>query len=278
MILRIALLLPALLLAMLPASARAGVLEEVNALRLGGCEGHPGVTSTLRPAAKLDETARRLSGGAPLADALAGARYRALDAASVRVTSPDADRALPRLLEQNFCAQATNAAFREIGSAQHDRTIWIVLATPFDPPSPADARAVSRRVLELANETRAQSRRCGAKRFAPAAPLKANDALHRAALAHAQDMAKHDHMTHRGHDGSTPAQRASRSGYSWKTLGENVAAGQMTPEAAVNSWIESPGHCANLMSAQFTEMGVAFVVAPDSGRGIYWAQVFAAPR
>lgn len=278
MILRILPVLSLLLLALSPAKTRADTLEEVNALRLRGCDGRSGVKTALRPVTKLDETARLLSGGAPLAQALAGANYRALNSASVRLTSPSGDSAVARLLEKNFCEEATSAAFREIGIARRDRVTWIVVAAPFEPPSRADARTVSRRVLELVNEARAQSRRCGAKRFAPVPPLKLNRALGRAALAHAQDMARLDHMTHKSRDGSTPAQRVSRSGYSWKNVAENVAAGQMTPEAAVASWIESPGHCANLMSAQFTEMGVAFAVEPDSGPGIYWAQVFAAPR
>jgi uncharacterized protein YkwD len=46
----------------------------------------------------------------------------------------------------------------------------------------------------------------------------------------------------------------------------------------VKEWLESPGHCANIMGPQFTEMGVAVVGTPQSDLRIVWAQVFAAPR
>jgi uncharacterized protein YkwD len=52
----------------------------------------------------------------------------------------------------------------------------------------------------------------------------------------------------------------------------------MTADAAVQGWIKSPGHCANIMSPAYTEMGAAFVVNAQSSMGIYWAQVFGAAR
>jgi hypothetical protein len=46
----------------------------------------------------------------------------------------------------------------------------------------------------------------------------------------------------------------------------------------VNTWLASPGHCANLMNPRYSDMGVAYAVNPDSEKVIYWAQVFAAPE
>ncbi len=46
----------------------------------------------------------------------------------------------------------------------------------------------------------------------------------------------------------------------------------------MKSWLESPGHCENIMEPRFTEMGVAFALAPDQNPNIYWTQVFATPR
>ncbi len=90
-------------------------------------------------------------------------------------------------------------------------------------------------------------------------------------------MARHSNMAHTGSDGSTPADRATRAGYRWRSVGENIAAGQTTPEAAVESWLKSPPHCANLMAPQFTEMGVAYSVDTASKAGIYWAQLLGTP-
>jgi uncharacterized protein YkwD len=81
-------------------------------------------------------------------------------------------------------------------------------------------------------------------------------------------------MDHAGSDGSTPAMRATRAGYAWRTVGENVATGQSTPEQVVAEWLDSPRHCSNIMDADFTQMGVAFAA---SASGVYWAQVFGAP-
>jgi uncharacterized protein YkwD len=61
-----------------------------------------------------------------------------------------------------------------------------------------------------------------------------------------------------------------------RTFQENIAAGQMTADTVVQGWINSPGHCANIMSPAFSEMGAAFVVNNQSSQGIYWAQVFGA--
>ena len=100
--------------------------------------------------------------------------------------------------------------------------------------------------------------------------------LTKAAAAQAADMAAHNYMGHRGSDGSEVGVRVTRTGYKWRSVGENVAAGQPDAETVVQAWIDSPGHCENLMSPNFREMGVAFVAAPASDLRMLWAQVFAA--
>jgi uncharacterized protein YkwD len=80
-------------------------------------------------------------------------------------------------------------------------------------------------------------------------------------------------------DGSTPADRATRAGYPWRLVGENIASGNRTPQEAVQAWLDSPGHCANLMNPGFTEMGAAYAIDPHSeNQTPYWTQVFARPR
>jgi uncharacterized protein YkwD len=148
-------------------------------------------------------------------------------------------------------------------------------------PAPASSQAGtsgSKRVLALVNEARAAARRCGFKRHDAAPPLTWSAVLERVALAHARDMAARSELDHAGSDGSTPGERATRAGYDWRTVGENIASGQRTAEQVVASWLQSPGHCANLMDADFTEMGVASAVAPGGKAAIYWVQLFAAPR
>ena len=90
-------------------------------------------------------------------------------------------------------------------------------------------------------------------------------------------MALFGHMDHTGRDGSTPAERITRSGYHWSEMGENLASGVMTPEEVVAGWVESPEHCANLMDPLYREMGVAFAVNPHNDAGVYWAMEFGTP-
>jgi uncharacterized protein YkwD len=164
-----------------------------------------------------------------------------------------------------------------MSASERDGHAWIVLAAPLVPPAASDVASVSRRVLELVNAARSKSRRCGWKRFEPAPALTLSIALQQAASVQASDMAARSALSHAGGDGSTPAERATRAGYRWRFVGENIASGQSTPEQVVGEWVDSPHHCANLMSADFTEMGIAWAADPKSAGGIYWAQVFGSP-
>jgi len=114
--------------------------------------------------------------------------------------------------------------------------------------------------------------------FPAVLPLTLNESLERAALDHSQDMAGHNYMDHTGRDGSSPADRITRTGYKWQLVGENLASGMMTPDEAVAGWLQSPHHCANLMTARFAEMGLAFAVNPSTDAGVYWTQTFGTRR
>jgi len=194
----------------------------------------------------------------------------------IQVTGAASNAELTRIIEENHCAQIYDKGLRDVGVYRRDEKIWIVLAEPFTLPA-LDPAAVKRRVLALVNEARAQPRRCGNREFASAKPVRWSAALERAAVAHARDMAGRSVISHTGTDGSGPGQRVSRTGYGWIGVAENVAAGQRDADAVVKSWLNSSGHCANLMDGGFTETGFAFAADPKSELGIYWAQVFASP-
>ena len=243
----------------------------VNAIRARGCGGKPAVGPALRRDARLDRAATALAVGEDLKEALQAADYRATQAALLEATGDAAS--MERVLAEKGCKDILDAVYRDVGFAQGGRTSWILLAAPLVAPA-ADAASVNAQVLALVNEARRQKRRCGFKRFAASPPLAESATLQRAAKAHAEDMARRAVMEHAGGDGSTPAERATRAGYAWRTVGENVAAGQSTPGQVVAEWLGSPRHCANIMSADYTEMGVAVA---SSAHGVYWAQVFGAP-
>ena len=251
-------------------------LADINAIRARGCAGHPGAERALRHVPELDRVAEGLASGSRFAKAMEDAGYIAVQSAALEASGSDAG--IARELARRGCEDIVDPAYRELGIATRKGRVWIVLAAPLVPPAASEVTDVGRRILELVNEARASPRRCGRKRFDGAPPLLSSEVLQRAALDHARDMASHGNLSHAGSDGSTHAERATRAGYPWRVVGENIAAGQSTAEQVVAGWLKSAGHCANLMDPDFSEMGVAFAVAPQGGKGIYWAQLFATPR
>ena len=105
-----------------------------------------------------------------------------------------------------------------------------------------------------------------------------NCELKTAALNHSRDMANENFFGHQGSDGSSAGDRMSAAGYRWSAWGENVAAGYYSVSSVMQGWIGSPGHCANLMNPNFSNLGAAKFSNPDSNYGVYWTQVFGRPR
>lgn len=262
------------------AAAIAGPVDVVaaaNTARLQDCAGSSKAARPLRAQAELQEAARLLAGGAGLEAAVSASGYRAKKSASIALRNGVDEGRIRALLAQRFCRTVSDPDLLEIGAYQRETDTWIVLAEPFAPPTPGDA-SIASRVLDLVNEARAEARRCGRKKFPATAPLRMADALGRAAQAHARDMAGHDFLDHEGTDGSAPAGRATRVGYAWRLVAENVAAGQASPEEAVATWLASPGHCANIMDAGYTDTGIGYAVNMAGDRGTYWVQMFGTTR
>ena len=90
-------------------------------------------------------------------------------------------------------------------------------------------------------------------------------------------MARRNYFEHRGRDGSQPKDRVLRAGYDPRLSGENIAFGPETAEEVVAGWLDSPGHCANIMEPRFEHIGVGVATGKKRGR-IYWVQTFGAPR
>ncbi|PZT73710.1 MULTISPECIES: sigma-70 family RNA polymerase sigma factor [unclassified Streptomyces] len=130
-------------------------------------------------------------------------------------------------------------------------------------PGPASE---AEQVLALVNTERAREG-CG--------PVTGNAQLTTAAQRHSEDMAARDYFSHTSQDGSGPGDRITATGYRWSTYGENIAKGQRTPAAVMDSWMNSPGHRANILNCSFKELGVG---VEDSPGGIVWTQDFGTGR
>lgn len=135
---------------------------------------------------------------------------------------------------------------------------------------PAASADFEDEVLDLVNARRAQGATCGGQTFGPTHALETNDKLTAAARLHAYDMYDRNFFGHTNPDDESPGDRIDAQGYAWSTWGENVANGQSSPEAVMQTWMSSSGHCANIMSPSFDEIGIGFY----QGR---WTQVFGAP-
>ena len=142
----------------------------------------------------------------------------------------------------------------------------------------APAADVSRALMRATNEARAEARRCGTT-LMPAAPaVRLNSLLNRAARAHSRDMARNNFFSHTGSDGSKSWDRAAAQGYVYGYIGENIAAGYRDAGSVQSGWLNSPGHCENIMRPQYTQMGVGCTRSAGSDYGTYWTVVFGRPR
>ena len=142
---------------------------------------------------------------------------------------------------------------------------------PSDPPSDGDAGldAFEAEVARLVNEFRGQNGK---------SKLDVNTKLNAAAEGHSEDMAWNDFFSHTGSDGSRVGARVSEEGYDWRGVGENIAAGQSTPQKVVDAWKASSGHRANMLNS-WEDMGVGYeYLANDTGKvnyHHYWTLDFA---
>ena len=120
-------------------------------------------------------------------------------------------------------------------------------------------------ILRLVNEQRAKN---------GLAPLTLSDRLCELATLKAEDMAENHYFDHTSPTYGTPFEMLKQFGVSYRSAGENIAAGQSTPEEVMNAWMNSSGHRANILSADYTELGVGVAVGQH---GLYWVQLFRKP-
>ena len=139
-----------------------------------------------------------------------------------------------------------------------------------------DWAAFEAEVLRLTNNRRAARADCGSQGVFPAVgALTMQDNLQEAARLHALGMATRDYVAHDSPEGVDMVTRVTDAGYSsYMALGENVAGGSPTPGGVVMGWMNSDGHCANIMNASFTELGVGYAYQPGTTFGHYWVQNF----
>lgn len=134
-------------------------------------------------------------------------------------------------------------------------------------------------VFRSINARRAEGGDCGTYgQFGPSAPLALDPQLRRAARRHRQDMATRNYFSHDsvgGPDGASLQERLATAGFvGWSMIGENIAAGQATAEEVMAGWMDSDGHCSNILEPDYTLVGVGYAFDAASTFGSYWTQDF----
>jgi len=139
------------------------------------------------------------------------------------------------------------------------------------PPVPGRSNGSAAGVLgEVVDRTNAERARHGLRALSVDARLAA------AAQAHSADMVQRGFFAHESPDGRQVWDRAVAAGYVYRKVAENIAAGQRSAEEVVRGWMESPGHRANILDGDLTQIGVGR--ADGGSYGVYWTQVFGTPR
>ena len=256
-------------------ASRADVLSDVQTLREGGCGGMLPPAQALHRSALLDHAAREwATSGLELATAVERSGYRAQAMSGVRLSGPQSSTL--ETLRRSRCSNVSDRNLHDVGIYQRGSNTWLLLASVYVVPTGAQIPVLSARVLELVNQVRASGARCGERSFGPAPPVRFSRLLANVAYDHAADMATHDYFEHVDPAGHTPADRVRGSGYREKLVGENIAYGPQTADEVMRGWMDSPGHCENIMDTRFGEMGIAFA-AGRAKQGLYWVQLLADP-
>jgi uncharacterized protein YkwD len=256
--------------------ARADALSAIQVLREGGCGGTLPAAQALHRNVSLDRAAEQWADGHAAATAVSASGYTAQSIASVHITGPDST--LIQTLRKSECGTLSNQSLRDIGIYQRGNDRWIVLASPYVAPPKSQAPAQASRVLQLVNEARARGALCGNRPFAPVGPVRLSGTLAEVAYGHASDMAQHNYFEHEDLSGRSPADRVRSVGYKEKLVGENIAYGPQSADEVVKGWLDSPGHCENIMDPRFAEMGIAYAPGQASRHGLFWVQLLADPK
>lgn len=129
-------------------------------------------------------------------------------------------------------------------------------------------------LLDAHNAARAVGRQCGATFYPATTPLQWHCTLARIAQAHNIDMAENDFYAHVGSDDLQSKDRATNAGYEWQATAENIHVEQADVDAAMQGWVNSEGHCANIMGSQYQELGADIHRTTDAQYSSYWTTNF----
>ncbi|MBO9604315.1 MAG: SafA/ExsA family spore coat assembly protein [Paenibacillaceae bacterium] len=130
-------------------------------------------------------------------------------------------------------------------------------------PGTAAEQSWETQVVDLINAERAKQ---------GLSPLANDWQLARVARYKSEDMRDNNYFSHTSPTYGSPFDMMQSFGISYGYAGENIAAGQTSPAAVVDAWMNSAGHRANILNANYTKIGVG--LAQGGSYGYYWTQEF----
>ena len=194
--------------------------------------------------------------------ALAAALATAMTAAAAPVPNTASVQRLCEKYSISFCGGQTDCPAAKPEQKPSDTPVAKPDSAPPQAPSGSAQSSFAAEVVSLVNAERA--------RYGLSA-LTIDVKVQQAAQVRAQETVQS--FSHTRPSGASFSSALTEAGVSYTRAGENIAYGQATPQAVVSAWMDSEGHRANILSRNFTRIGVGYTL---SGGAAYWAQLFTA--
>lgn len=153
------------------------------------------------------------------------------------------------------------------------------LAPLAQPSAGCASSEFAQEVLRRINQIRSRGAVCGRRgAFAAMSPLAWSHELEAGASAFAAEMATQRYFGHSSPNGSTLVDRLRASGYRFRVAAENIANGQQSLDEALEGWMHSEGHCANIMNGALRDVGMACAANQNDPESPYWALLLGASK
>lgn len=166
----------------------------------------------------------------------------------------------------NFFYQEVKYNYKAVFGYNSNGTWSLISLTPIKPTQDVDDYGSNESsVLEEINKYRANGAPCSAGGLSP---VSWDQKLTDAALGHSIDMAANNYFDHYSLNGDSPWDRISAAGFTGQPTGENIAAGYSVKNV-VAGWINSPGHCSNIMKSSANVIGYGWASKSTSDWGTY---------
>jgi len=130
----------------------------------------------------------------------------------------------------------------------------------------SDFKAFQKKVIEIVNSERSK---------AGLNTLAENAETDKIATLKSQDMVNSNYFSHTSPTYGSPFEMLSHFNISYTAAGENIAYGQSTPDEVMTAWMNSPGHRANILNTNFSQIGVG--IALKANGQLVWTQEFTRP-